>query len=309
MQATIGAWQVGVAALLMAAGLLYAAAWRRLRRVDAGLARPLRLLAFGAALVALALALVWPLPGWSQSLLTARALQKVLVAMLAPALFWLACPAHVLVWGWRRPLRRPFVWFAQSQGRAAGILRGLTQPLVAWFLFVSAFLFWHDPTSVAYLAGAGWLHDAAPLALFGTALLFWWHVVGTAPRLSKAFPAWLLIVYLVGVEILNMVAGITIAFSMEPVYPYYANVHRQAGHALPLGMAEDQIAAGAIVWVLGSLVYITSIVLVLHRLFRREGSMAPQPLPNWDAHERLIAPGLEQRAQQNVLRNVDLSHR
>jgi cytochrome c oxidase assembly factor CtaG len=308
MQADFGFWQAGAALTLIVLTALYGAGWRRLHRVYPRLASVGRLLAFGVALAALTVALVWPLPGWSNYLLTMRSVQKVMVAMIAPPLLWLACPVHVIVWG-RRELRGGLVALRRGKSRTAAWVRAATQPLVAWFTFVAVFLFWHDPQSVPLLVGGGWLHYIAPWLLLAAALLYWWHVVDTGPRLHRSFPTWLLIPFLIGVEIPNMVAGITIAFSVQPLYAHYATVHAQLGDRLPLNVITDQITGGAIVWVFGSLVYIASIVLVLHRLFRREGSNAPQPLPNWDANEKFIAPGLEERARQNARRGVDLSHR
>jgi cytochrome c oxidase assembly factor CtaG len=193
-------------------------------------------------------------------------------------------------------------------------LRAVTQPLVAWFLFVATFLVWHDPSLAKFMLGeAGaqltW-HYAAPWLLLVASLLFWWPVIDSGPRFQRAFPAWLLIAYLVSVEVFNMVAGISIAFSMEPLYAHYVAVRAQLpADALPWGPVTDQIAGGAIVWVFGSMVYISSIVFVLFGLFRKEAdSTTPLRLPDWDANAKFIAPGLEHRVAQNELRKADLSH-
>src|SRR5690606_11690138 len=99
----------------------------------------------------------------------------------------------------------------------------------------------------------------------------------------RHFPAWLLIIYLLSVEIANMVAGITIAFSIEPMYAHYPAVRAQLGaDVLPFSQLIDQIAGGAIIWVFGSLVYVSGIIFVLHRLFRKDGSTTPQPIFDWD---------------------------
>lgn len=303
------AWQLGAGLILALLAVLYLWGWRRLRRVEPRLASVARLLAFLAGLTALTLALIWPLPIWSNQLLAMRSVQKALVAMIAPPLLWLGCPVHVIVWGLRRQLRRGFVYLRQGKGPAARGLRHMTQPLVGWFVFVGAFLSWHDPQTTPLLLGNTMLHYLAPWLLLGAALLYWWPVVGTGPRLQSRFPIWVLIPYLITVEIPNMVAGVTIAFSGHPLYPYYVAVHAAMGNRLWLDVMTDQMVGGAIVWVFGSLVYVASIVLVVHRLFRNDGATAPQPPPNWDADEKFIAPGLEHRARQNALRKVDLRHR
>jgi cytochrome c oxidase assembly factor CtaG len=268
----------------------------------------MRLVAFAIALCALMLALVWPLPDWSNYLLAMRSLQKVLICMVAAPLLWLTTPVHLFVWGVRGWARRAFVSL-QTQGWAREILKNISQPMVTWFVYVSAFLFWHDPSLAQYLIGVGVAHTLAPWLLLGAALLFWWPVVDAGPRFHRRFPAWMLIVYILSVEVANMIAGITIAFSQEPLYPHYPAIRAQLPPAaLPWSQATDQIAGGAIVWVFGSFVYFSTVVSILFRLFRKDGSTTPQPLPNWDDSAKFIAPGLEHRVAQNQLRNVDLSH-
>ena len=63
-------------------------------------------------------------------------------------------------------------------------------------------------------------------------------------------------------------------------------------------MLNDQVLAGGTLWVVGSLVYISSIVLVVNRLFERHGTGRPEHLPNWDADDRMIMPGLEHRVRK-----------
>ena len=94
-----------------------------------------------------------------------------------------------------------------------------------------------------------------------------------------------------------MMAGVTIAFSSAPLYDTYAAAQATLTQGVPFGLdvLEDQMIGGAIIWVIGSLVYVSSIILVLNSLFRREGSEVPQPLWNWDADEKIIMPGLEHR--------------
>lgn len=308
MQAFVGVGEILALLLLLAIAITYVAGWRRMRSAMPGLATPLRLLAFFIACFALTVALVWPLPGWSNYLLAMRSLQKIAICMVAVPLLWLSIPIHIMVWGQRGWTRRLFVRFHRS-GWAHSLVYHITNPLVTWFIFIAAFLFWHDAKLVPYLLGDTLAHTLAPWVLLGAAILFWWPIVETSPRLHRHFPAWLLIIYLFSVEIANMVAGITIAFTAEPLYPHYpAQRALLPPDALPWSQSTDQIAGGAIVWVFGSLVYISSIVFVLFSLFRKEGSTTPEPFPNWDDDAKFIAPGLEHRVSQNKLRNVDLHH-
>jgi len=299
----------GIAFLLIVGlTIAYVVGWRRLHKTMPTLARRLRLVAFCAAALALTMGLVWPFPSLSNNLLAMRSLQNVSIAFIAMPLLWLSVPVQTIAWGMRGWPRRGLVslyrvpWLKNS-------MHHLTQPLVTWLIYVSAFLFWHDPTLARYLMGPNVAHVIAPWLLFVAALLFWWPIVDTGPRFNRDLPIWLLIVYVLGVEIANMVTGVTIAFSLAPLYPYYTAVRAQLPpDALPWTQTTDQIAGGAIIWVLGSFVYFSSIIFILMRLFRSEGSSIPQPLPNWDDNAKFIAPGLEHRVAQNQLRNVDLSH-
>ena len=291
------------------AAVFYGVGWRRLHRTDPSLATRWRVVSFGGGLVALTLALVWPLPGWSNYLLAARSLQNVMLCMVGAPLLWVGCPVHVMAWGQRRWAGR---WIARLQrpgDRFRRAVHGLTHPLFVWFLYVSAFLFWHDPTFARFMLGDTWGHILAPWGLLIAALLFWGPVVDTGPRLHRDLPVWLLIVYLIAVEVANMISGLSIAFSTTPIYAHYPTLRAALGDAaFPLSPIIDQIAGGAIIWVFGSLVYISGILFILHRLFRQEGVNLPLAAPNWDDPTNLIAPGLEHRVTQNRLRNVDLSH-
>ncbi|MCB0064535.1 MAG: cytochrome c oxidase assembly protein, partial [Caldilineaceae bacterium] len=130
--------------------------------------------------------------------------------------------------------------------------------------------------------------------MFAAALLYWVHIVGTGLKLRTALPGWVLFIYAVGVEIPNMAAGITIAYSSTPLYEHYIATHER----LNIDLIADQIMAGGLVWFMGSVVFFCSAVLIVNRLFLRHGSSTPEYHPDWDSEERMIAPGLEHRLEE-----------
>jgi cytochrome c oxidase assembly factor CtaG len=130
------------------------------------------------------------------------------------------------------------------------------------------------------------------------ALVFWWHVVGAGPRLHKPLAAWMVAILLVLTEILNMVTGVSIAFAGEPIYAHYASAWAAAPAGARLDVLGDQALAGGLVWVAGSLLYVSSIVLVLNRLFVEHGEGGPAPALDWDDDDRMIMPGLEHRVRR-----------
>ena len=277
----------------------YLRGWWHWRRVDRGLASPRRLLALVLSTGLILLAFFPPLDTLSREFLFVRALQKIALAFWAAPLFWLAAPYHMVGRGlplfWRRRLTRwlqPSRWF----GRA---LRAITQPAVTWLLFVAAIVMWHDAVVVDWTMSHAPMHFFTMVLLFGVALLYWGHLVGTGPRLRRQLPGLVLFAYVVGVEIPNMATGITIAYTETPFYAYYSATHALMPTAF--SVIEDQRVSGGLIWFTGSFVFFPSAVLILNRLFGQNKGDAPEYFPDWDADERMIAPGLEHRLDEKRL--------
>lgn len=289
----LNTWELypGSAAALLTIFLPYVLCWLRLKRNRSPLATTARLVSFSAGTAALALAFHSPLVTLQQELLIGRAGQQMLIGLLAPPLLWLACPAHIILRGLPPSARR---WTVSKLKRStwSGILiRRLTHPLPILLLAFSVFLLWHEPVF------ANWLlirPSAYRLCLWGvwiTYMLFWWHPLGTGPRLRQPMhPAIAFLFVILGGEVPNMVTGVTLAFRNTPAYSYYAG-------RLPLPeltTMQDQMISGGIIWFFGSIVYVGVAVALLGRVFRNFEAPRPQPI-SWDATERTIAPGLEHR--------------
>lgn len=292
-------WKVdpGSALALSFLGLIYAWAWRRLRRRGARLATGGRLILFAAGLSALAVAFLSPLAALQQEYLLARSLQQVLVGLLAPPLLWLGCPFHTIALGLPAPGRRLLVKGLKKRTLAGRLVRGATHPLAAWMFAFSLFLLWHEPAIADWLLARP---DAYVLGLWCVWLaymLFWWHPLGTGPRLRRPMAPGVGFFYIVvGGEAPNMVTGVTLAFRRTPAYSYYAD--RLGGPGLT--EMQDQMISGGIIWFLGSIVYVGFAFALLGRVFRNFRPPIPPPI-SWDASERTIAPGLEHRvAGQNM---------
>ncbi len=279
------------AAVILSLFLPYMWGWLRMRRTAAPLATTARLISYVAGIFALALALHSPLVVLQQELLIGRAAQLILIGLLAPPLLWLACPAHVILRGLPASSRRMVVGKLKYSTPSGRLIRKLTHPLVIWLLAFSVFLLWHEP------AIANWLlaHPAVyRLSLWGvwiTYMLFWWHPLGTGPRLRSAMhPAIAFLFVIIGGEVPNMVTGVTLAFRQTPAYTYYDGRLPVPG----LTTLQDQMVSGGMIWFLGSIVYVGVAVAILGRVFRNFESPRPPPI-SWDATERTIAPGLEHR--------------
>lgn len=290
---------LGLALLMLAWLLLYVRGWLRLRRRGASaLASVYRLLVFLTATALVGVALLSPAAWLNSRFLFLRSLQTVVLCLLAAPAFHLACGYDVLLWGLPDGARR-FLRARMQPGAPVGKIVAAATPVGGvWLAFIALFLIWHEPGVVNWLAARPSLHTAALTLLGLLALLFWWHIVGTGPRLHQPLVAWMAAILLVITEVLNMVTGISIAFAGKPIYAHYAAAAAAAPVAARLDVLGDQALAGALLWVAGSLLYVSSIVLVLNRLFIEHGEGGPAPALDWDDDDRMIMPGLEHRVRR-----------
>src|SRR4029077_5907150 len=80
-------------------------------------------------------------------------------------------------------------------------------------------------------------------------------------------------VYLLLADVQNTIFSALLAFSEHLFYPVYASVPRLGG----ISPLDDQVTAGAIMWVPGSVVFLVPTVLITARLLSPP-SPAPRPV-------------------------------
>jgi cytochrome c oxidase assembly factor CtaG len=271
------------------------------------LTHPARAIAFGLATLCVIIALTPPLMLLSQSHFLARTVQQVLLCIIAPPLLWLACSFHVLTHGAPGGTRR---WAARWLVRPSGMAPALhlaTHPGVVWLLYLSSIVLWHDPAFVDATVPHSFARTASLLWLFAVALLFWQQITANGPRRYTHRGYIARLAMLVTMEMANVATGIIIAFAAVSIY----GVYQRANGIIPsapdafLPPVADQFLGGVLTWLFGSVVYITSAVLVVNQVFRREGVEQPQPISNWDADEKFIMPGLEDRLREQTWERHD----
>ena len=180
-------------ALLMLAWLvLYVRGWLRLRRRGAQkLASVYRLLVFLTATALIGAVLLSPISWLNSRYLFMRSLQTVVLCLLAAPAFHLACGYDVLLWGLPDGARRALRRRLQPNAAVGEAVRTITPAAGVWLAFIVLFLIWHEPGVVNFLLTLPALHTAVLAVLGLLALLFWWHVVGTGPRLHAPLAAWM----------------------------------------------------------------------------------------------------------------------
>jgi cytochrome c oxidase assembly factor CtaG len=238
------------AALLVTAGV-YLRGWLVLHRRAPRRWHGGRLAAFLGGLAVIYLALASPIEPFAALLLQVHMVQHLLLMMAAPPLLWLGAPLAPILRGLPRPVR---VYWAAPLLTAPPLRRlfgRLTHPLPALLLFVAATWVWHlPPVYDLALRSSGW-HYLQHGCFVGAALLFWYPVVRPHPARPR-WSLWLLFPLLILADLANTVLAAVLTFSGRVLYPYYAEVPRLGG----LSPLDDQSAAGVLMWVPGSLVFL-----------------------------------------------------
>src|SRR5580704_14114952 len=111
-------------------------------------------------------------------------------------------------------------------------------------------------------------HIVEHACFLSSGVLFWWPVIQPWPS-RPHWPEWAMIPYLLLADVQNTVLSAFLTFSDRVVYPTYGLVPQFPG----MNPLSDQHAAGAIMWVPGSIVYLIPAAIIAMRFLspRRAG--------------------------------------
>jgi putative membrane protein len=269
VQAILAAWSapIGVNASICLATLVYTTGWLRLRRVFPNLIPAWRLAAFLAGLVSLWIAVGSPLEAFDDVSLSVHMVQHLLLMGVAPPLILLGAPTLPLLRGLPRAIRRAagrfFHWpSAQLFGRV------LTDPAVCWIAATVALIAWHIPAAFELALRSDSWHKLEHVCFFATSVMFWWPVIQPFPTVAK-WPGWSIPLYLFLGTLPGDTLGAFLTFCDRALYHSYASAPA-IFHVSPL---DDQVFAGALMWVFGTFVYMAPAVILTVRLL--SGNTAP----------------------------------
>ena len=219
---------------------------------------------------ALAVFLLWVAADWpmhdiaEEYLYSVHMAQHLLIAFIVPPLFLLAMPE----------------WLARlivvDGGAVSRVLRVLTRPVLAAVVFNALQILSHWGAVVNLSVENGVFHYTIHLAVFFSALLMWFCVVGPLPELQISEPAKM--VYLFASSIVPTVPAGWLTFAEGVVYSAY-------DHADPLwgiSPTDDQQAAGAVMKVVGGF-YLWALITIRYFRFtsgRREADLAARRTRN-----------------------------
>jgi cytochrome c oxidase assembly factor CtaG/polyferredoxin len=277
--AVIESWSIQfwptVGLILLA--VIYFRGWLRLRKPVPHRFDGWRLASFLGGVGTVFLALDSPLDTFSNLLLQAHMIQHLLLMMVAPPLLLLANPFLPLLTGLPRPIVRevirPFlVWNACKR-----FGRWLTHPKVTWILFVVMTLGWHAPPLYELTLRSPTWHIVEHACFLGSGTLFWWPVIQPWPSRPQ-WPEWAIIPYLLLADVQNTVLSAFLTFSDRVLYPTYGLVPQFSG----MNALSDQHAAGAIMWVPGSIVYLIPAGIIAMRFLSPRRQISSRLTPAGD---------------------------
>jgi cytochrome c oxidase assembly factor CtaG len=252
---------IRVSLCLAYAAFAYLRGWRRLG--SSSRARPpFRLVAFMGGLFALWIALASPLETLDSELLTFHMTQHLLIMLVAPPLLLLGEPVEPFFRGLPRFVVRGALGPLLRYGPAKRFGHFVTHPVFCWLAATIALLGWHLPRAFELAVRSDGWHELEHMSFFATSIMFWWPVVQpwpSAPRWSRvAIPVYLFLGMLA-----NDILSACLCFSERVLYPSYAG----GSPHFSLRPLDDQACSGALMWIVGALVYGTSAFVVTARLF------------------------------------------
>jgi cytochrome c oxidase assembly factor CtaG len=220
-----------------------------------------RLFCFLGGMIALWVALASPIDALDDFLLTAHMIQHFILMSIAPPLIVLGAPAVPLLRGLPHFVVRTVLRPLFRTGWLSRIGTFVSHPAVAWLSMNIAYLGWHVPAAFELTFKSERIHDTEHLCFLLTSIAFWWVVLSPWPS-RRRWPRWTVIPFLLSADVLNTILSATLVFSGRVLYPSYA----QAARISSLTPLQDQIAAGAEMWVLNSIVFLVPAVVLTVRL-------------------------------------------
>lgn len=299
-------WEPGILLSLFLSVWIYVRGWRRLQALVPLKFPPWRLVCFLGGLAVLFLAICSPLDAFGNFLLQAHMVQHLLLMMLAPPLLLFGAPYLPFLLGLPRSfvsgVLGPFLYWSvlKRMGRL------ITHPLVCLGLFILSNIFWHTPPLYELALRFPHWHRIEHLCFIGTSLLFWWPIIQPWPSRTQ-WPRWAMIPYLLLADLQNTALSAILSFYDRVLYPTYASAPRIGG----MSALDDQAAAGAIMWVPGSIAFLIPAALIAIQFLkpRRRSTQKPVatalfPLPTPQPFDLLKIPIVGDFLRARIFRRV-----
>lgn len=261
----------GLAITLLATAAVYLRGFRRIRSTRPRQFPPWRMHCFLAGLGSIWLALASPLDTLNEWLLVLHMAQHLVLMLVAPPLLLLGAPTVPLLRGLPQRLRGilgPLLFRRRLLRRTASLL---LRPPAAWTAAIVVFVGWHMPPAYELALRDPLWHDVEHLSFLLSSFLFWFPVIEPWPGPVRKWSRWWMLPYLLSADLVNTALAAWLTFSHRVVYQSYAESPRR----FAISPLNDQAAAGALMWVVGSIFYLAPFAAITMELL----SPSPRGLP------------------------------
>jgi putative membrane protein len=246
-------------ALLLGAATVYGIGLARVRRSGD---RPSRAAAAAwyAGLAVTAAALVSPIDAYADVSFPAHVVQHLLLMFVAPPLLALGAPIALALRASRPVTARRLTRVIRS-----GPIVLLANPVVGWSLFVGIPWAVHvSPLFDLALRSQAW-HTLEHLLLMGSAIVYWWPIVGADPSAHPMSDPLRLLSLFLAMPAMSFLA-LSIYGAGAPTYAAYADLPLPWGP----GALDAQRNAAVIMWLAGNLALVVAMLLVAAGWKRRD---------------------------------------
>jgi putative membrane protein len=207
-----------------------------------------------------AVALASPLEALDDRLLTIHMMQHLLLLMVGPPLLLLGAPQIPFARAIPPTIAKRTIGVIAKSRACRRLFSLLTHPVSAFLLFSVAMLGWHLPSPFESALRSDYWHVVEHACFIIGGMLFWYPIIRPWPAVERwsqlAFVPYLLIA-----DAENSMLAALMVFSGRIIYPFYASAPRIDG----VPAMTDQVVAGAIMWVPGSILFLIPTVIIVLR--------------------------------------------
>jgi putative membrane protein len=212
-----------------------------------------------------AIALLSPLDHLSDELFYAHMTQHMLIMMVGAPLVLLGAPMIPMLRGVPRGMRRRLVIPIAKSLPVRTFLRTITSPLVAWPLYTFLIIGWHFPVFFEAALENEALHTVEHLLFALGAYVFWWNIIDPHPL--KPNLSYLVRVPYIFISVVPaFLLGAFLTFAGSAWYAQYEISAPLYG----ISALEDQQLGGVIMWIPGSFIIGSALIIDLFLAARTE---------------------------------------
>jgi putative membrane protein len=267
--------RLSLVSVLVLVVLVYLRGWFRLRTSCPNSISGWQLGVFMCGVMSIGSAVNPPLAALDHRLLCMHMVQHLLLMTIGPLLILLGNPFP----SFRRGLPSSFVPFVLYRflrwAPTQWLGRFLNKPLFCWLIATAVLIGWHFPQAFDLAMQSESWHAIECASFLAAGILFWMPVI--RPSATKArWPQWSIPVYLFLATLPCDALSAFLTFCGRVVYPHY--LHQQ--RPLNFSALQDQEAAGALMWVFVTFVYLIPAVVVTIQILSPSSACGRQESSN-----------------------------